>query len=483
MLDHSLSRVAVASVVTTICILSYPSQLFLLSKFFTPTQHVFFNALIACIWVTYARTILTDPGSPPKSEKGGGTGYEGMDAEEGRARFEKRRLIASYTGRWCKRCERYKPPRCHHCKTCKKCVLKMDHHCPWTASCIGFRNLPHFLRFLTYTTFTCSYLWLHLFYRASAVWSARALPAFYAPHTVPEMALLAVLLLIDTPLTIALFILFIRTFLQAAEGYTSIETWELERHHALVRRGLARRQVFPYDLGIWDNLVVAFGGQWFFPLWLNPFSYTPVIGERVPAKQLGETGKNGEVTLLAGLEFEVNGFEDPNTEWPPRDPEKQGRVEMMKRSGNFKIMEDSVEFAEGIRQRQRMDLYLRAQARERKKGGVYGDTRRGEQYGMDSWTPGEDVYREQIHRAEKDYYGNNTAANWGMERDSLHEGNENDIIDWRNSDGERLADFGVDEELEDEDEDVPLAQLMQRRRREMKPKGNVLGEICRNVVL
>ena len=36
---------------------------------------------------------------------------------------------------------------------------------------------------------------------------------------------------------------------------------------------------------------------------------------------------------------------------------------------------------------------------------------------------------------------------------------------WRNSEGERLADFGVDEEVEFYDEDsVPLAQLIQRRR-------------------
>lgn len=36
---------------------------------------------------------------------------------------------------------------------------------------------------------------------------------------------------------------------------------------------------------------------------------------------------------------------------------------------------------------------------------------------------------------------------------------------WRNSEGERLADFGVDEEVEFYDEDdVPLAQLIQRKR-------------------
>lgn len=37
---------------------------------------------------------------------------------------------------------------------------------------------------------------------------------------------------------------------------------------------------------------------------------------------------------------------------------------------------------------------------------------------------------------------------------------------WRNSEGERLADFGVDEEVEfyDEEDDLPLSVLLARRR-------------------
>lgn len=39
---------------------------------------------------------------------------------------------------------------------------------------------------------------------------------------------------------------------------------------------------------------------------------------------------------------------------------------------------------------------------------------------------------------------------------------------WRNKEGERLADFGVDEvaEFYDEEDDVPLSELMRRRRME-----------------
>lgn len=53
--------------------------------------------------------------------------------------------------RYCNKCRIWKPDRCHHCSSCKKCMLKMDHHCPWFASCIGYKNHKFFIQFLSYT--------------------------------------------------------------------------------------------------------------------------------------------------------------------------------------------------------------------------------------------------------------------------------------------------------------------------------------------
>lgn len=57
--------------------------------------------------------------------------------------------------RFCKKCQFRKPDRTHHCSSCRTCVLKMDHHCPWLANCLGLRNYKAFLLFLLYTSVFC----------------------------------------------------------------------------------------------------------------------------------------------------------------------------------------------------------------------------------------------------------------------------------------------------------------------------------------
>lgn len=57
--------------------------------------------------------------------------------------------------RFCSKCNCWKPDRTHHCRSCKKCILRMDHHCPWFSSCIGFRNHKFFVQFLSYVILLC----------------------------------------------------------------------------------------------------------------------------------------------------------------------------------------------------------------------------------------------------------------------------------------------------------------------------------------
>jgi len=71
-----------------------------------------------------------------------------MLAEEAQGGSIEKKLDGS--GRWCRKCVKVKPDRCHHCRVCQRCVLKMDHHCPWINNCVGYYNYKFFYLFITY---------------------------------------------------------------------------------------------------------------------------------------------------------------------------------------------------------------------------------------------------------------------------------------------------------------------------------------------
>ncbi|CAF1595736.1 unnamed protein product [Adineta ricciae] len=60
--------------------------------------------------------------------------------------------------RYCFTCQCIKPDRAHHCSVCGKCVLKYDHHCPWTNSCISYANYKFFVLFLGWALMFCGYV-------------------------------------------------------------------------------------------------------------------------------------------------------------------------------------------------------------------------------------------------------------------------------------------------------------------------------------
>jgi hypothetical protein len=54
--------------------------------------------------------------------------------------------------RLCGKCSAEKKALVHHCTTCGKCVEYMDHHCPFTMTCIGLHNFFHYMYFLFYAS-------------------------------------------------------------------------------------------------------------------------------------------------------------------------------------------------------------------------------------------------------------------------------------------------------------------------------------------
>lgn len=294
-----------------------------------------------------------------------------------------------------------------------RCIPKMDHHCPWTANCVSHTTLPHFIRFVTSAVLGLSLLAYHLYTRLFFIWTSRNLPSYLGPSILALTHL--VILSIANGLTLfALSILLLQTTHNLIHNTTMIEGWEIERHETLVERakknhgfvyaagGMKVRvveQEFPYDIGYWRNLNQALGERWW--LWAFPFAGAPGV----------ESAGN----------WEVNGFEDADTVWPPPDPDK------MSRRGTF---EEPVSREFGTVEEERR---------------AFGERQ-----------------REDLRRWEKD-----------VEEES--EGEDGDAYDieegidgeqgWTNSDGDRLRDYGVDEEAEMTDEDdIPLGELLRRRR-------------------
>ncbi|KAI0009546.1 palmitoyltransferase PFA3 [Xylariaceae sp. FL0662B] len=99
----------------------------------------------------YTIAVFTNPGSTTDS-----SGYSSLPTTAP-PRATSFTVKSNGEIRFCKKCQARKPDRAHHCSTCRRCVLKMDHHCPWLATCIGLRNYKPFLLFLIYTTLFCFY--------------------------------------------------------------------------------------------------------------------------------------------------------------------------------------------------------------------------------------------------------------------------------------------------------------------------------------
>lgn len=52
--------------------------------------------------------------------------------------------------RSCVKCGVVKGYRTHHCRICNRCTALMDHHCPFTANCVGRDNIRSFILWLSF---------------------------------------------------------------------------------------------------------------------------------------------------------------------------------------------------------------------------------------------------------------------------------------------------------------------------------------------
>ena len=186
---------------------------------------------------SYTVAVFTDPGSPvdTPASRISKHGYSHLPTTEPRAHVDPSitSVTVSSTGapRFCKKCLSPKPDRAHHCSTCKRCVLKMDHHCPWLATCVGLHNYKAFLLFLIYTSLFC---WICLAVTSQWIWAEVLSDQQYLETLMPiNVVLLAVIAgivgLVLTGFTIWHVSL-------AYRGITTIECLEKTRYLSPLRK-------------------------------------------------------------------------------------------------------------------------------------------------------------------------------------------------------------------------------------------------------
>ena len=229
----------------------------------------------------------------------------------------------------------------------------------------------------------------------------------------------------------AIGILLARNIWCLCANVTTIEGWEIERHESLVRRAKVKggcvdspdgnrmmitHKEFPYDVGIMRNIRQGMGTSIF--LWMFPFAPTPL-------NQLG-------------LSFETNGFDGTyywsmlnsdltfaDDSWPPPDPDRMPRrLAPIRDPSAFTYGQSAI-----TKDQQRKAFRLRQQ--------------------------------EDLRRFDFGPY-----SAFGKRELSAHtidKGTSSGLRGWRDSEGESLGDFGVDENVEFHDDDVPLSELLRRR--------------------
>ncbi|KAI9668801.1 MAG: Palmitoyltransferase [Alyxoria varia] len=299
-----------------------------------------------------------------------------------------------------------------------------------------------------------SYLSYFLYVRMAFIWDSRHRASYLGPSSF-HLGHLLLVVVVNFVTLFALSILLIRTIWCLGSNTTGIETWETERHEALLRRARKqggilyapggkqiriKRQEFPYDIGIWKNIAQGMGSN--NPLsWLWPFAATPNV----------ESGLHFETNDFNG---ELNPFKllskrmliprtEPGLSWPPPDPERMpshllaAQIDQSSTafsSGNFKDEE-----IEAFRRRQQEDLKRWEEASQNiiRRSSLYED----------------DGYHSNSSEASEEAYVPSRRASHIAPVDS-----------WRNAEGETLGDFGVDEDAEYPNDNVPLAQLIADRK-------------------
>lgn len=273
--------------------------------------------------------------------------------------------------------------------------------------------------------------------------------------------------MVNSLVLFALTLLLGRTIWSVTLNTFTIEGWEIERHETLLRRARAlggylncpdgtrvrlERQEFPWDIGIWANICQCMDtGN---PItWLWPFARSPSLESGLAFEHNGIEGATYQRPPLTT--FPANTLLDPNKPWPPPDPDRSFRAPRVPMPGEDPTAAVNIE---DFRRRQEVDLARYADGKLVVRRRPFH-----ERYGDVPPANGNSIHRHEdaVSDTEDDVYSSEPEL---IDQPVDKPGRDGEEA-WRNAEGERLADFGVDEDAEFYDEDdLPLSELMRRRK-------------------
>jgi len=226
-------------------------------------QAVIQQLLTAMLVICFARAIFTDPGSVPNDSdwtvEWQGDPEEAAAAERGKPKRKQFEMKHTGARRQCKWCNRYKPDRAHHCRVCRSCILRMDHHCPWIANCVGFRNHKYFYLLVLYSLLDVTFVFF------TAMESLNRSLIQETPLVHRFLLVFCLTLSVMMGLLLTMFFLF-HSWLMF-QTTTTIEFCEKNYRHGgdTAQSGPAKSI---YDRGVWENVCAILGSNpvfWFLP--------------------------------------------------------------------------------------------------------------------------------------------------------------------------------------------------------------------------
>ncbi|NXI55198.1 ZDH12 palmitoyltransferase, partial [Chloroceryle aenea] len=199
-------------------------------------QPLIFILLVSCSVLLYFKVSLMDPVFVKPEEEA-----EVYHFMNGRKCWVTAQVPSNITLRRCGYCLVKQPMRAKHCQLCQHCVRRYDHHCPWIGNCVGERNHPLFIVYLSVQL-------LVLLWGGHVAWSGLHFEQSW--DWLKHNIVLLVSFLLIVIFTIVVLLLLISHLYLISSNTT---TWEFMSHHRISYLRNSELEN-PFDQGVVLNL-------------------------------------------------------------------------------------------------------------------------------------------------------------------------------------------------------------------------------------